>query len=115
MKVSILNPVYAFYERLLERQILGGGRVEHVAVIQDGNRRYARQKHIPKNQGHSLGAQTTDRVLDWCVELGIKHLTVYAFSTENFRRDEEDKRYLFDLIKAKFMEIYYSERVKVNR
>lgn len=89
--------------------------MEHVAVIQDGNRRYAKQKHLPKNIGHSLGAQTTDRVLDWCVELGIKHLTVYAFSTENFRRDEEEKRYLFDLIKTKFMEMYDSERVKVNR
>ncbi len=115
MNFSILNPAYAFYEGLLKRQILAGGSVEHVAVIQDGNRRYARQKGIPKNEGHSLGAQTTDRVLDWCVELGIKHLTVYAFSTENFRRSEEEKSYLFDLIKRKFMEMYDSERVKVNQ
>lgn len=89
--------------------------MEHVAIIQDGNRRYARRRGIPKLMGHSRGAETTDRVSDWCLEIGVKHLTVYAFSTENFKRDEEEKRYLFELIRGKFMEMCSSERIHRNQ
>ncbi len=89
--------------------------MEHVAIIQDGNRRYAKRKGIPRFLGHRQGAETTDKVSDWCLELGIKHLTVYAFSTENFRRDEDEKRYLFELIKSKFIEMCRSEKIHRNR
>lgn len=89
--------------------------MEHVAIIQDGNRRYAKQKGLTKILGHSLGADTSETVADWCLELGIKHLTLYAFSTENFKRDEEEKQYLFDLIKNKFKELYSSEKIHGNR
>ncbi|MCX6675023.1 MAG: undecaprenyl diphosphate synthase family protein, partial [Methanothrix sp.] len=115
MSFCVLNPAYALYERRLKRQILEGGPVEHVAVIQDGNRRYARQKGLSKVLGHSLGARTSEKVADWCLALGIKHLTLYAFSTENFERDEAEKRYLFDLIKAKFMELNVSEKIHGNK
>jgi tritrans,polycis-undecaprenyl-diphosphate synthase [geranylgeranyl-diphosphate specific] len=115
MSFCILNPAYAMYERRLKRQILEGGPVGHVAVIQDGNRRYARQKGLSKVLGHSLGAETSEKVMDWCLALGIKHLTLYAFSTENFERDEAEKRYLFDLIKAKFMELNVSEKIHGNK
>jgi len=54
-------------------------------------------------------------VSDWCLELGIKHLTLYAFSTENFKRDEEEKRYLFDLIKNKFTELNRSKKIHDNK
>ena len=56
------NPAYAFYERLLKSRILAGVPVEHVAIIQDGNRRYARQKGLSKFLGHSLGADTSEKV-----------------------------------------------------
>ncbi len=115
MSFCVLNPAYAMYERRLKRQILEGGPVEHVAVIQDGNRRYARQKGFSKAIGHSQGAKTSEKVADWCLALGIKHLTLYAFSTENFERDDAEKRYLFDLIKAKFMELYVSEKIHGNK
>jgi tritrans,polycis-undecaprenyl-diphosphate synthase [geranylgeranyl-diphosphate specific] len=65
--------------------------------------------------GHNRGAKTTDRVADWCLDLGIKHLTVYTFSTENFKRDEEEKRYLFELIRNKLLELSTSERVHQNQ
>ncbi len=109
------NPLYAIYELKLKRQVLSGGAVDHVAIIQDGNRRYARRKQISVAIGHNLGAKTTDLVSDWCLELGIKHLTLYAFSTENFRRDEEEKRHLFDLIKNKLLELRDSEKIHANR
>jgi len=108
------NPAYVFYERLLKSRILAGVPVEHVAIIQDGNRRYARQKGLSKFLGHSLGADTSEKVIDWCREIGVKHLTLYAFSTENFERDEKEKRYLFDLIKNKFGVLCRSKKIHAN-
>jgi tritrans,polycis-undecaprenyl-diphosphate synthase [geranylgeranyl-diphosphate specific] len=115
MSFILRNPVYTFYELLLKSRILAGAPVEHVAIIQDGNRRYARQKGLAKFLGHSLGADTSEKVLDWCLEVGVKHLTLYAFSTENFRRDLLEKRYLFDLIKNKFGELCRSKKIHANR
>ncbi|HOU71059.1 MAG TPA: polyprenyl diphosphate synthase [Methanothrix sp.] len=115
MTYKLRNPAYIFYERLLKSSLQKGSPVEHVAIIQDGNRRYARENGLSTHLGHSFGADTSDRVLDWCVELGIKHLTLYAFSTENFDRDEAEKRYLFDLIRDKFAELARSERTHLHR
>ena len=109
------NPAYTFYERLLKSRILAGEPVEHVAIIQDGNRRYAMQKGLSTYLGHSLGAETSEKVMDWCLEVGVKHLTLYAFSTENFERDEKEKRYLFDLIKNKFVELKRSKKIHGNQ
>ena len=115
MSLSYANPAYYLYERLLKARILAGDKVEHVAIIQDGNRRFARQRGLSKLLGHSLGAETSERVADWCLELGVKHLTLYAFSTENFERDEKEKIYLFALIKKKFMELNLSKKIHANR
>lgn len=109
------NPAYTLYEQLLESRILAGVPVEHVAIIQDGNRRYARQKGLSKFLGHSLGADTSEKVSDWCLEVGVKHLTLYAFSTENFEREEKEKHYLFDLIKNKFVQLSRSKKIHANR
>ncbi len=109
------NLCYSMYETILKREILRGHLVQHVAIIQDGNRRFARRMGIPSNLGHSMGAKTTDRVSDWCLELGIKHLTLYAFSIENFQRSVEEKEYLFGLIKEKLLEILRSEKTHRNR
>lgn len=115
MSFRLGNPAYALYERLLKSRILAGVAVEHVAIIQDGNRRYAKEKGITKLLGHSLGADTSERVSDWCIELGVKHLTLYAFSTENFKRDESERNYLFNLIKNKFNELGRSRKIHSNR
>ncbi len=87
------------YERLLEREVSGAPK--HVAVIQDGNRRYAREKGREKTDGHRAGADTTEQVLEWCADLGVEELTLYAFSTENFDRPREEREALFDLIAEK--------------
>jgi len=97
------------YERLLRREI--DSVPDHVAVIQDGNRRYARTRGDDTHEGHREGADTTERVLDWCAELGISELTLYAFSTENFGRPEEELEPLFDLIEAKLREFADAHRV----
>jgi tritrans,polycis-undecaprenyl-diphosphate synthase [geranylgeranyl-diphosphate specific] len=115
MSFILRNPVYLVYERLLKSRILAGAPVEHVAIIQDGNRRYARQKGLTRFLGHSLGADTSEKVSDWCLEVGVKHLTLYAFSTENFNRDDLEKRYLFDLIKNKFEQLHSSKKIHANQ
>jgi tritrans,polycis-undecaprenyl-diphosphate synthase [geranylgeranyl-diphosphate specific] len=87
------------YERVLEREV--AGVPAHVAVIQDGNRRYAREHGEETTDGHRAGADTTERVLEWCADLGVEELTLYAFSTENFDRPPEEREALFDLIAEK--------------
>ena len=86
----------------------------HVAVIQDGNRRFARDLGIETAVGHRLGADTTEQVLDWACDLGVRHITLYTFSTENFRRDPEELASLFALFQEKFRAILRDERVHRN-
>ncbi len=100
------------YERLLRREI--GDGPTHVAIIQDGNRRYARKRGGDAPDGHRAGAETTERVLDWCDDLGIEELTLYAFSTENFNRPDEENEPLFDLLEDKLLEFADADRVHEN-
>jgi tritrans,polycis-undecaprenyl-diphosphate synthase [geranylgeranyl-diphosphate specific] len=109
MRTWLRSRFQAAYERLLQRQI--GDGPSHVAVIQDGNRRYARDRGGEAHDGHRAGAQTTEQVLDWCDELGIDELTLYAFSTENFDRPKEERERLFDLLESKLREFADAERV----
>jgi tritrans,polycis-undecaprenyl-diphosphate synthase [geranylgeranyl-diphosphate specific] len=97
------------YERLLRREI--GDGPTHVAIIQDGNRRYARKRGGEAPDGHRAGADTSEQVLNWCEELGIAELTLYAFSTENFNRPPEEREPLFDIIESKLYELADSDRV----
>ncbi len=62
----------------------------HIAIIMDGNGRWAKQRNLPRNAGHRAGAETFRRIADHCNHLGVKYLTVYAFSTENWKRTEEE-------------------------
>ncbi|SEW14100.1 polyprenyl diphosphate synthase [Natrinema salifodinae] len=102
----------AAYERLLSREITGAPT--HVAVIQDGNRRYARQRGGDAHEGHRAGAQTAEHILEWCQDIGVEELTLYTFSTENFDRPEEENEALFDLLCDKLREFGDAERVHEN-
>jgi len=97
------------YERLLEWEL--SGTPDHVAVIQDGNRRYASEQGAEKTDGHRAGAETTEAVLNWCDELDVRELTLYAFSTENFERPPDEREALFDLIEEKLLEFADADRV----
>jgi tritrans,polycis-undecaprenyl-diphosphate synthase [geranylgeranyl-diphosphate specific] len=97
------------YRRHLRREI--DDVPDHVAVIQDGNRRYARKRGDDAPDGHRAGADTTERVLDWCADLGVSELTLYAFSTENFARPDEELEPLFDLLERKLREFADADRV----
>ena len=67
---------------------------EHVAVIMDGNGRWAKKRFLPRNYGHAEGAKALEAICENCDKLGIKYLTVYAFSTENWKRSPQEVRFL---------------------
>ncbi|SER18320.1 polyprenyl diphosphate synthase [Natrinema salaciae] len=112
MKRWLRQRVDAAYERLLSQEI--SGAPTHVAVIQDGNRRYARRQGGDAHEGHRAGAETTERVLEWCQDIGVEELTLYTFSTENFERPAEENEALFDLLCEKLHEFADADRVHEN-
>lgn len=69
----------------------------HVAVIMDGNRRWALDRLLPGKLGHKAGVDTLREMVKYCIQLGIPYLTVYAFSTENWSRSDDEVNYLWDL------------------
>ncbi|CAG9857006.1 unnamed protein product [Phyllotreta striolata] len=78
----------------------------HVAFIMDGNRRYARKTNVQKAEGHSKGFDKLAECLHWCRELGIKEVTVYAFSIENFKRSNDEVEALMQLAREKFQKLF---------
>lgn len=71
---------------------------KHVAIILDGNGRWAKKRFMPRNMGHVQGAKTVEQICEDAWNLGIKYLTVYAFSTENWKRSEEEVGALMKLL-----------------
>jgi len=84
---------------------------DHIAVIQDGNRRYAKEQGAETTDGHRAGADTTEALLTWCDQFDIEELTLYAFSTENFERPPAERAAIFDLIAEKLREFADADRV----
>lgn len=70
----------------------------HIGVIMDGNGRWAKKRHLPRSAGHSVGADTLKKIVTECNNMGIKYITVYAFSTENWKRPKEEVDYLMNLL-----------------
>ena len=95
------DPVYRLYEARLRSQLRGGVLPRHVAVVLDGNRRYARARGLSDvADGHRLGADKIHELLDWCHELDISYVTLWLLSTENLERDEAEVSQLLDIIAA---------------
>ncbi|WP_214416106.1 polyprenyl diphosphate synthase [Sphaerisporangium fuscum] len=92
--------LHALYARRLRRQVTAGPLPQHVGLIVDGNRRWARQKGMANpSLGHKYGAEHIDHVLSWCEGLGIKHITVFLCSTENLqRRGDAEVAFLMQMI-----------------
>ncbi|MBR6098595.1 isoprenyl transferase [bacterium] len=72
--------------------------LQHIAIIMDGNRRWAKQKGLPSAFGHKKGVDALKAIMRACDDFGIKYLTVYAFSTENWNRKQEEVDFLMDLL-----------------
>ena len=87
----------------------------HIAIILDGNRRYAKKLGIPQFMGHEKGFNKIKETLGWCMELGVKELTLYCFSTENFKRDKKEVDYLFDLFRKKIGDFKKDKQIHDNK
>ena len=73
---------------------------KHIAIIMDGNRRWAKQRNLTTKEGHKAGSKNLENIAIFCNEIGIKYLTVYAFSTENWKRTQEEVSALMFILKA---------------
>lgn len=92
-------------------------RLIHLGLIMDGNRRWAKEKGLPSLIGHKQGAETLINIAKYCNKKGIKFLTVYAFSTENWKRTKEEVGYLMKLFESylnDFLERLGEENIKIN-
>jgi tritrans,polycis-undecaprenyl-diphosphate synthase [geranylgeranyl-diphosphate specific] len=96
-----MDTVYSIYERYLYKQILRGPIPQHIAIIPDGNRRWAKKHGLDSKEGHRYGYEKMKEVLQELYNLGVKVVTVYAMSYENcLYRDEAEKDNLFNIIKS---------------
>lgn len=85
----------------LEKNIIGyvkDTNLQHIAIIMDGNRRWAKERNIPSAFGHKKGVDSLKNIMRACDDFGVKYLTVYAFSTENWNRKKEEVDFLMDLL-----------------
>ena len=96
--------IYKIYEKWLWRQIKNGKMPTHIAVILDGNRRWALQKGYPKWFGHEIGAKRVKELIRWCLELNIRIVTLYVLSTENLKRDPFELNHLFKILEENLEE-----------
>ena len=76
----------------------------HIAIIMDGNGRWAKQRGLPRTAGHKVGAETFRKIATYCKDLGVQYLTVYAFSTENWKRPAEEVSTIMGLLKQYMLE-----------
>ncbi|UCH57323.1 MAG: di-trans,poly-cis-decaprenylcistransferase [Candidatus Bathyarchaeota archaeon] len=107
--------IYKIYRRWLRTQIDLDQTPEHIGVILDGNRRWASQREMIPWQGHRRGAEKVKSFLEWCLERDINTVTLYAFSTENFNRSEEEVEELMKIYEENLREILTSDIIHENQ
>ena len=106
---------YSLYSKRLESDIQSGEMPKHIAIILDGNRRWAKRNLIMKIDGHFRGADAVEKLLDWCEELNIKIITLYVLSAENLNRKDDELDYLYELINERLHKLYNDPRIHKNR
>ena len=107
--------VYTAYERWLTHQVKGQPTPEHIGIILDGNRRWASERDLTAYHGHFLGAKVGEEVLNWCLDYGIKTLTLFAFSTENFARPSEEVNAVLKILEEEARKLKEDKRLHTNR
>lgn len=112
---AITEGVYRAYEAKLLREIRKTPVPNHVAIIMDGNRRFAEELGLDPAKGHVLGRDKLEELLGWCLEIDVKVLTVFAFSTENIKRTSKEVEALMDLFAVNFKSVGDDKRVHENK
>lgn len=86
---------------------------KHVGIIMDGNGRWAKQRGLKRTMGHEKGAKVAEDVIQWASDMGIRYLTLYSFSTENWKRPKEEVSFLFSLM-VRYLESRLNKIIKEN-
>ena len=110
-----MSGLYKIYSKRLEREVRNGDIPNHVALILDGNRRWAKRHLTIQKEGHWKGADAVENLLDWCEEFNIKIITLYALSSENLERDDKELQDLYELIRIRLEKLYSDSRIHKNR
>jgi tritrans,polycis-undecaprenyl-diphosphate synthase [geranylgeranyl-diphosphate specific] len=100
----------SYNERMTESSV-----PKHIGIILDGNRRFSRKLMMKPWKGHEWGAGKVEKLFDWVQELGVKELTLYAFSYENFNRPKEEFDHLMRIFKNEFDKAMKDDRIHNNR
>ncbi len=106
---------YKVYQKWLWWQIKSGEHPDHIAIILDGNRRWANDQEINPWLGHKQGAETVEHLLDWCLMLKVRFVTLYTFSTENFSRPASEVEEIMHIAEVKFRKLLTDPRIHKNR
>ena len=88
--------------------------IKHLACIMDGNRRWAKKKGWLPGDGHRAGVKAAERVIDFCLEQSISYLSLYPFSIENFKRPEQEKNFLFNVLIRELKKDFVTNLKKKN-
>jgi ditrans,polycis-polyprenyl diphosphate synthase len=99
-----------FFEKIVLNILKLGEIPNHIAFIMDGNRRYAKQNNILTIKGHEEGEKALERCLLWCKYVGVKKASIYAFSIQNFQREESEVKNLMNLIKENINKMLENDR-----
>jgi len=114
-RLRLPSPVTSLLYRTYEKRLIDEVRREpvpaHVGIIMDGNRRLAKTLNIKPWEGHEMGSHTVEALVDWSREIGIRTLTLYAFSTENFNRSSSEVDALMALFAEKLSHLAEDERI----
>lgn len=110
-----LAGVYKAYEKWLMQQVKHHPMPEHIGIILDGNRRWAWERELTPLAGHLMGAKVGEEVLSWCLDYGIKTLTIYTFSTENFTRPSEEVKAVLKIVEEEARKLGKDKRLHTHR
>lgn len=102
---QLFSLVGCFMRKFMFSILSVGPIPDHIAFIMDGNRRFAKKQHMLEGDGHKAGYESLLSILNYCYELGVKYITVYAFSIENFKRRPEEVQLLMDLMLEKIEDL----------
>ncbi len=112
---ALTRPLYWLYERRLLRAVSASSHLpRHIGIIMDGNRRFARAVGMDSEAGHDLGASKAREVLDWCLELGIRHVTLWGFSAENRGRAKAEVAHLYRIFGDQARELLGDSKIHGN-
>ena len=115
LPAPIADVAYRAYERRLLNGVRGDPVPGHVGVIMDGNRRLAKTLGMTPWDGHELGSKTVESLVDWSRDVGVRTLTLYAFSTENFDRVADEVDALMGMFATKLTQLATDRRILDNR